>query len=56
MRAPLKNLLLMVLVRTIGVSLAPYIVGVVMAVIAVAVHSASGWDLGVGFVENSLGM
>lgn len=46
----------MVLVLTIGLSLAPYIVGVVMDVFAVSVHSATGWDLGVGFVENSLGM
>ena len=56
MRAPLKNLLIMVLLLTIGLSLAPYIVGVVMDVFAVSVHSATGWDLGVGFVENSLGM
>lgn len=55
-RAPLKNLLVMVLLLTIGLSLAPYIVGVVMDVFAVSVHSATGWDLGVGFVENSLGM
>ena len=55
-RAPLKNLLIMVLVLTIGLSLAPYIVGVVMDVFAISVHSATGWDLGVGFVENSLGM
>ena len=27
-----------------------------MDVFAVSVHSATGWDLGVGFVENSLGM
>ena len=46
MRAPLKNLLIMVLVLTIGLSLAPYIVGVVMDVFAVSVHSATGWDLG----------
>ena len=56
MRAPLKNLLVMALLLTIGLSLAPYIVGVVMDVFAVSVHSATGWDLGVGFVENSLGM
>lgn len=55
-RAPLKNLLVMALLLTIGLSLAPYIVGVVMDVFAVSVHSATGWDLGVGFVENSLGM
>ena len=41
MRAPLKNLLIMVLVLTIGLSLAPYIVGVVMDVFAVSVHSAT---------------
>ena len=54
--SPLKNLLIVVLLLTVGLSLAPYLVAVVMDVFAISVHSATGWDLGVGFVQNSLGL
>lgn len=52
--SPIKSLLIMVLVLTVGLSLAPYVVAAVMDLFAISVHSVTGWELGLGFVQNTL--
>lgn len=52
--ASLKNLFVMVLLLTVGLSLAPFLVGLVMDALAVTIYSATGWDLSVNFMQNTL--
>jgi len=40
---------------TVGLTLLPYLVAALMDMFSISVHSATGWDLGRGFVQNTLG-
>ncbi|MDR1512446.1 MAG: hypothetical protein LBS56_03030 [Propionibacteriaceae bacterium] len=55
-RSPVRNLLIVALLMTVGLSLAPYLVALAMDVLSITVHSATGWELGLGFVKNTLGV
>jgi hypothetical protein len=55
-RAPLKNLLIVALFLTVGLASAPFAIAICLDIFSITIYSATGWDLGLGFAQNTLGI